>query len=62
LPNNRFLNWSHQTLALGLPVEDEPLRMLWAMTLGWHAAFTGDIAGPFLQAGTINVFSFSRTV
>ena len=28
---DRFLNWSHQTLALGLPVEDEPLRLLWAI-------------------------------
>jgi hypothetical protein len=31
---DRFLNWSKKTLALGLPVEDEPLRLLWAMTLG----------------------------
>ena len=54
---DRFLNWSHQTLALGLPVEDEPLRLLWAMTLGWHAAFTGDIADPFLQAGTMHMFA-----
>jgi hypothetical protein len=28
---DRFLNWSKQTMALGLPVEDEPLRLLWAM-------------------------------
>ena len=54
---DRFLNWSHQTLALGLPVEDEPLRLLWAMTLGWHAAFTGEIADPFLQAGTMHMFA-----
>ena len=44
---DRFLNWSKQTLALGLPVEDEPLRLLWAMTLGWRTAFTGDISEPF---------------
>ena len=31
---DRFLNWSKRTLALGLPAEDEPLRLLWAMTLG----------------------------
>ena len=54
---DRFLNWSHQTLALGLPVEDEPLRLLWAMTLGWRTAFTGDIAEPFLQAGTMHMFA-----
>jgi len=34
-----FLTWAKQTLALGLPVEDEPLRLLWAMTLGWRTAF-----------------------
>ena len=50
---DRFLNWSQQTLALGLPNEDGPLRLLWAMTLGWRTAFTGDIGEPFLRAGTI---------
>jgi hypothetical protein len=54
-----FLNWSQQTLALGLPAEDEPLRLLWAMTLGWRTAFTGDIGEPFLRAGTINEYLFS---
>jgi len=54
---NRFLNWSKRTLALGLPVEDEPLRLLWAMTLGWRTAFTGDISEPFLRAGTMHLFA-----
>ena len=54
---DRFLNWSHRTLALGLPVEDEPLRLLWAMTLGWRTAFTGDIGEPFLRAGTMHMFA-----
>jgi len=49
---DRFLDWSKHTLALGLP-EDEPLHLLWAMTLGWRTAFTGDISEPFLRAGTI---------
>jgi len=53
----RFLNWSKRTLALGLPVEDEPLRLLWAMTLGWRTAFTGDIGEPFLRAGTMHLFA-----
>ena len=26
---DRFLNWSQKTLAFGLPVEDEPLRLIW---------------------------------
>ena len=54
---DRFLNWSKQTLALGLPVEDEPLRLLWAMTLGWRTAFTDDISEPFLRAGTMHLFA-----
>ncbi len=54
---DRFLNWSKHTLALGLPVEDEPLRLLWAMTLGWRTAFTGDISDPFLRAGTMHLFA-----
>ena len=54
---DRFLNWSKQTLALGLPNEDAPLRLLWAMTLGWHTAFTGDIGEPFLRAGTMHMFA-----
>jgi ComEC/Rec2-related protein len=54
---DRFLNWSRKTLALGLPVEDEPLRLLWAMTLGWRTAFTGDIGDPFLRAGTMHLFA-----
>jgi competence protein ComEC len=54
---DRFLSWSKKTLALGLPVEDEPLRLLWAMTLGWRTAFTGDISEPFLRAGTMHLFA-----
>jgi competence protein ComEC len=53
----RFLNWSKRTLARGLPVEDEPLQLLWAMTLGWRTAFTGDIGDPFLRAGTMHLFA-----
>jgi competence protein ComEC len=54
---DRFLNWSKRTLAFGLPVEDEPLHLLWAMTLGWRTAFTGDISEPFLRAGTMHLFA-----
>ena len=53
---DRFLNWSKRTLALGLP-QDETLRLLWAMTLGWRTAFTGDIGDPFLRAGTMHLFA-----
>ena len=53
----RFLSWAKRTLALGLPVEDQPLQLLWAMTLGWRTAFTGDIGDPFLRAGTMHLFA-----
>jgi competence protein ComEC len=53
---DRFLNWSKRTLALGLP-HDETLRLLWAMTLGWRTAFTGDVGDPFLRAGTMHLFA-----
>jgi len=54
---DRFLNWSQRTLALGLPGEDQALRLIWAMTLGWRTAFTGDISEPFLRAGTMHLFA-----
>ncbi|HXC36100.1 MAG TPA: ComEC/Rec2 family competence protein [Candidatus Acidoferrales bacterium] len=53
---DRFLEWSHRVLALGLP-EDQTLRLLWAMTLGWRTAFTGDVGDPFLRAGTMHLFA-----
>jgi hypothetical protein len=56
---DRFLDWSKHTLALGLP-EDGTLRLIWAMTLGWRTAFTGDVGDPFLRAGTIFYFVKSK--
>lgn len=53
----RFMAWSRATLAEGLPAVDEPLRLIWAMTLGWRTAFAGDLADPFLQAGTMHLFA-----
>ena len=53
---DRFLEWSRHVLALGLP-EDQTLRLLWAMTLGWRTAFTGDVGDPFLRAGTMHLFA-----
>jgi len=54
---DRFMDWAKRTLKRGLPVEDEPLRLLWAMTLGWRTAFSSDISDPFLQAGTMHMFA-----
>ena len=36
--SDRFLGWSQATLARGLPDVDEPLKLLWAMSLGWQQA------------------------
>ncbi len=53
---DRFLDWSKRAMTIDLP-EDETLRLLWAMTLGWRTAFTGDVSDPFLRAGTMHLFA-----
>ncbi|MEI8289722.1 MAG: ComEC/Rec2 family competence protein [Verrucomicrobiota bacterium] len=57
--SDRFLDWSQATLARGLPAVDEPLKLLWAMTLGWRPALTGEVSAPFMQSGTMHIFSIS---
>ena len=57
--SDRFLAWSQKTLARGLPVEDEPLKLLWAMTLGWKTALTSEVSEPFMQSGTMHIFAIS---
>ena len=57
--SDRFLAWSQKTLARGLPNEDEPLRLLWAMTLGWKTALTSEVSAPFMQSGTMHIFAIS---
>jgi competence protein ComEC len=57
--SDRFLAWSQKTLARGLPEEDEPLKLLWAMTLGWKTALTGEVSAPFMQSGTMHIFAIS---
>lgn len=56
---DRFLAWAQSTLARGLPQEDEPLRLLWAMTLGWRSGVTNGIYEPFMQSGTMHIFAIS---
>jgi ComEC/Rec2-related protein len=57
--SDRFLAWSQQTLARGLPEVDEPLKLLWAMTLGWKTALTSEVTAPFMQSGTMHIFAIS---
>jgi competence protein ComEC len=56
---DRFLAWAQRTLARGLPEQDEPLRLLWAMTLGWKTALTGEVNEPFMKSGTMHIFAIS---
>jgi competence protein ComEC len=56
---DRFGTWARAELARGLPVEDEPLRLLWAMTLGWKTALSGEVSEPFMRSGTMHVFAIS---
>ena len=54
---DRFCAWARKTLALGLPVEDESLRLEWALTLGWKAALPEEVAEPFVRAATYHIFA-----
>jgi len=54
---DRFRAWARRALALGLPVEDESLRLEWALTLGWKPALTEEVAEPFVQAATYHIFA-----
>src|SRR4029077_14672648 len=56
---DRFGDWAKAALARGLPVEDEPLRLLWGMTLGWKTALTGEVTEPFMRTGTMHIFAIS---
>jgi len=54
---DRFLAWSKKTLALGLPAEDAPLRLMWTLMLDWKAPLTGSVEEPFMRAGTFHIFA-----
>jgi competence protein ComEC len=54
---DRFQGWGRTALALGMPCEDEALRLEWALTLGWRAALTQDVADPFIRAATYHIFA-----
>jgi ComEC/Rec2-related protein len=56
---DRFLQWARATLARGLPEEDESLRLIWAMTLGWKPALTNEVYEPFMRSGTMHIFAIS---
>jgi len=55
--SEQFRQWARKTLALGLPGEDEPLRLTWTLLLDWKAPLTGSVEEPFLRAGTFHIFA-----
>jgi competence protein ComEC len=55
----RFCQWAQKVMARGLPGEDESLRLLWAMALGWKTALTNEVSAPFIQTGTMHIFAIS---
>lgn len=57
--SDRFLAWARQTLARGLPRQDEPFELLCAMALGWKTGLDETISEPFMQSGTLHVFAIS---
>jgi competence protein ComEC len=55
----QFRRWAQTTLARGLPAMDEPLKLQWAMVLGWKTALTGEVSAPFMRSGTMHIFAIS---
>jgi competence protein ComEC len=51
--------WGQRILAKGLVAEDESLKLLWAMVLGWKTALTPEVSEPFMQSGTLHIFAIS---
>jgi competence protein ComEC len=57
--NDRFCPWGQRVMSKGMPVEDESLRLLWAMVLGWKTGLTPEVSEPFIQSGTLHIFAIS---
>lgn len=54
-----FAAWAQRALTTGIDQEDESLRLLWAMTLGWKTALTDEVSEPFMKSGTMHIFAIS---
>jgi ComEC/Rec2-related protein len=55
--SERFRRWAMKTLAIGLPNEDEPLRLTWTLLLDWKPPLTADVEEPFMRSGTYHIFA-----
>ena len=56
---DHFRQWATTNLARGLPERDGALELLWAMSLGWRTALTGEVKEPFMRSGTMHLFAIS---
>lgn len=56
---DEFQRQAQAALSIRLPVEDQELRLLWAMTLGWKTALTDEVSAPFMRSGTMHIFAIS---
>ena len=54
---DRFRVWARQALALGIPVEDESLKLERALTLGDKSVLTEEVSEPFVRAATYHIFA-----
>lgn len=57
--SDRFAQWARGVLARGLPGEDESLRLIWALALGWKTGLTNEVSEPFMRTGTMHIFAIS---
>lgn len=55
--SDRFFSYAKRTLAIGLPEEDLPLRLMWTLVLDWKAPMTATVEEPFVRAGTFHIFA-----
>jgi len=54
---DQFGAWARKAIALGLPAEDESLRLEWALTLGWKEGLTEEASDSFVKASTYHIFA-----
>lgn len=54
----RFQKWAQSAVAIGQP-EDQAIKLIWAMLLGWRTWLGGEIREPFIHSGTMHVFAIS---
>ena len=54
---HHFRAWARDTIAMGLPSQDESLFLEWALTLGWKTVLTDKVTEPFIEAATYHIFA-----